>query len=89
MSQADAPHAPATGDSLSTAVVSAVADEEGVAPHDLDPVLYDSVDPDALDALFAPCRDGTERSGGEASFVVGEYAVTVSADGTVTLSSDN
>ena len=40
-----------SGERVSEAVVTAVADAKGVDPLDLDP-LYDSVDPDALDGIF-------------------------------------
>lgn len=36
----------------SVAVVSAVSSAVGIDPTDLDPPLYDVVDPDALDTLF-------------------------------------
>ncbi|MFB6166293.1 MAG: HalOD1 output domain-containing protein [Haloarculaceae archaeon] len=64
----------------SEAVVTAVADAEGVDPTDLEP-LFDVVDPDALDALFA---------GGDASveltFNYAGYAVTVRGVEDVSLS---
>ena len=41
-----------TDDAPSTAIVGAVASAEGVPPRTLDP-LYDTIDPDALDALVA------------------------------------
>ena len=90
MSQTDPDRSPNSLDeSPSWAVVEALAAAEGVAPHTLEPILYDAVDPDALDALFAPRPDGTERGTGQASFVVGGYAATVDTTGTVTLSSDS
>ncbi|WP_117594850.1 HalOD1 output domain-containing protein [Haloprofundus halophilus] len=45
------------GQTLSEAVVSAVAEAEGCSPLDLHEPLYDWVDPDALDAVFRPTRD--------------------------------
>lgn len=56
--------------SLSEAVVSAVADREGVDPSTLEPPLYEAVDTDALDMLF---RSGS----GEVSFTYAGYRVTV------------
>lgn len=37
-------------------VVKTVAQEEGLAPHELALSLYDTVDPEALDAIFASRR---------------------------------
>ncbi|WP_339104716.1 HalOD1 output domain-containing protein [Haloterrigena salinisoli] len=47
---------------ISIAVVTAIASERGVEPTELPP-LYESLDPDALDALFAPTRTGGPRRG--------------------------
>ncbi|MFD1513594.1 HalOD1 output domain-containing protein [Halomarina rubra] len=76
-------------ESLSYAVVSAVAAEKGVSPDALEPVLYDVVEPDALDALFAPRRDGAARTTGTATFELAEYEVTVDADGSVSLATNS
>jgi len=66
---------------LSTVVVEALeaagGDVTDVAP------LYESLDPDALDALFETRPNGTPRTRGEVSFVVAGYGVTVTADGHV------
>ncbi len=51
------------GESLSQAVVHTLAHARGVEPTDLDVRLFDSVDPDALDDLFAPADGATDRSG--------------------------
>lgn len=66
--------------SVSTDVVQTVADAKDCDPEGLEP-LYGTVDPDALDALFA---------GGEGSsthvrvvFTYEGYQVTVSGDGEV------
>jgi len=56
------------------AVVYAVADAEGVDPTDLDP-LYDTIDPEALDALFAGGGEG------RIAFTYGGHEVEVTADG--------
>lgn len=62
-------------DSTTAAVLRAVAEREGSDPVDL-PALYDAIDPDALDALFASTRTGTIRSG-SVSFEYAGYRVTV------------
>lgn len=68
---------------LTHAVVEAVADVCEVDPIDLEPRLYQAVDPDALDRLFARRADGTPREGGRVEFVLAGCQVRVEADGTV------
>lgn len=64
---------------VSLDVVEAVADREGVEPADLPP-LYEWIDPDALDDLFAPTN---HRPGlmGQLTFRYCGYLVTVFNDG--------
>lgn len=67
----------------SSSVVEAVAAIEGVEPTSLDR-LYDSVDPDALDALFEPSGDAPLRDGdGHVAFTFNGYRVTVAATGAI------
>lgn len=66
--------------SLSEAVVHEVAGREGVPPEELNPPLYDVIDPDALEAIF---RGGT----GHLSFEYHGHLVTVDHSGDVTLES--
>lgn len=65
---------------LGTAVAFAVSDATGVPATELDHVLHDYVDPDALDALFATKDDGTRRPTGTVTFAVGDCEVTVFGD---------
>jgi hypothetical protein len=65
---------------VSEAVLTAVAEREGVAEHELRPPLYDVINPEALDALF---REAT----GSVTFEYLGYRVTVDSDCTVTLAS--
>lgn len=71
------------------AIVEAVAAAEDVPPEEVVPPTYeplhDVVDPQALDALFAPKRNGTPRVGGRVSFEFCGYEVTVHEDGSITL----
>ena len=64
--------------SLSTAVLAAVAERRGIPEDELPQPLYDSVDPDALDALFRNSR-------GRVTFEYLEYVVTVDTDHNVEL----
>lgn len=45
------------------------------------PPLSESVDPDALDAIFATRADGTRRVGGAVSFDHAGYHITVEREG--------
>lgn len=71
----------------SSTVVMAVAAVLDRDVTELDP-LDDAVDPDALDALFVPKPDGTERGGGELSFRFGGCTVTVASRGEIVVDPD-
>lgn len=71
-----------TEETPSHAVVSLVAEAEDVRPIDLAP-LHDTVDPDALDRLFAPTSTESSRTDGYIAFVFEGYHVTVHGDGEV------
>lgn len=68
----------------SIAIVESIAAIEGSDPTDLEFVLYDFVDPDALDRLLLGA------TGGDLSVElrVGHYLVTVRADGSLQLRTD-
>ncbi|MDY6774984.1 MAG: HalOD1 output domain-containing protein [Halobacteria archaeon] len=68
---------------LSEAVISEIADYEGVDPSDLEPPLYDYIDPEALDDLFAPKHSGDGRSYGQVRFRYKDYQVIVDTDANV------
>jgi hypothetical protein len=71
-------------ETLSDTVVRAVSKAAGVDPMELPAPVIDSVDPDALDALFRPRHDGTARpSGGRIEFATNDYDVVVHSDGRV------
>lgn len=61
-------------------IVSGVATLEGVDPVELPP-LFDAVDPDALEAVFATTPSGTRRCGSVA-FTYAGYRVRVEFDRT-------
>ncbi|WP_338739509.1 HalOD1 output domain-containing protein [Haloplanus salilacus] len=73
------PYDASTDGSLGAAVVVAIADATGVPTHDIDP-LYETVDPDALAALFAPTTTGGARRRGVVSFAHYGCHVTVDED---------
>lgn len=59
---------------LDVAIPYAVASAAGVDPVDLEPRLFQAIDPDALEALLAEARPGTRIT-----FELGEYEVAVTA----------
>lgn len=68
---------------LSNAVVKAVSVAIGDNPADIEP-LYNVVNPDALDQLFAPTDSGTRRDhGGTITFPFNQCEVLVYWDGTI------
>ena len=64
-------------------VLEAIESASGRPADETSVCLYDSIDPDALEAIFEPTRNGSQRDRGQVSFSVGEFAVTVRADGRV------
>lgn len=75
--------------SISFEVIAAVADREGVDPTEIEPpeyeALYDVLDPESLDSLFAPRHNGAERATGHVEFRYCGYDVTVTDGGDVSL----
>ena len=67
---------------VSTAVIEAVASEEGVDPVDLREPLFDAIDPNALETLF---RNGA----GRVTFEYHGYEVTVDSDRNVDVTAAN
>lgn len=65
---------PGDRETVSDAVVRALADARGVDPVDMEIHLYDAIDPDALDALFDARGERTER---RVAFTVGDHRVVV------------
>lgn len=66
------------------AVLDALSEIEDVSPLELDFLLYDHVDPEALDSLVSEQRDG----GVEIQFSVGGRYVRIDAE-SITISHEN
>jgi hypothetical protein len=64
---------------VSREVVRAVAEDVGVPPTELEPPLYDAVDPEALDALYE------SGAGVRVEFQYADRSVVVHPDGSVTV----
>lgn len=78
------PETSRTDGSLAVDVMEAVAAAKGVDVMALETTLYEIVDPDALESLFAPLADGTPRTGGKLVLDVEGCEVVVDASGDVT-----
>lgn len=74
---------------LSYLIIEAIAEKEGVDPINIEPpqydALYEVLNPEALDALFAPREDGTPRNAGHVTFTFCGYEIKVSSDRTVSI----
>lgn len=66
--------------SRSEAVVRAIAAREGCRTTEVEPPLYEVIDPGALDRLFGPADGGIEA---HVTFRYGGYRVVVPANGDV------
>ena len=66
------------GQTVGETVVAAVTDYKGIDELELDPPLYEAIDPDALDVLLKESR-------GSVQFDYWGCTVTVSHDGVVTV----
>jgi hypothetical protein len=78
-------HRASTSEPPSTRIVRAVAAAEGVDPAELSPPLYDVVDTDAVDALFASGGSQPPPVGTRVSFTYNGYRVRVEGDGEVSV----
>ena len=69
---------------VSEAVISAVAHVRECDPLDLPP-LFQTIDPDALDSVFAPMNGRSRQNEASIEFEYANYTVTVNCHGTVEL----
>lgn len=73
-------------ESVSIAVVNAVATHRDADPVELPP-LYEWIDPDALDSLFGPTGSGGPRSG-RLEFTYDGHSITVDCTDGVSIAVD-
>ena len=66
-----------TNEPPSIATATALAQYYGEDVAETSMRLYDYIDPDALDALFADTHSGTTRAAGSVEFTVEDAAVTI------------
>ncbi|MFC7082310.1 HalOD1 output domain-containing protein [Halorussus caseinilyticus] len=76
-------HDPTDSEPVSRTLYTALAAVEGVSPSELDLTLYDSVDVDAIDALFR----ANETADWQFTATVERYEIRIHADGRVAVSS--
>lgn len=69
----------------STRIVREVAAAEGIDPADLSPPLYETIDADAVDDLFAAAGGGPPPVGARVTFSYNGYLVRVEGTGDVTV----
>jgi len=67
---------------VSIQIVEAVAETAGVDPLELPP-LYETIDPEAIDALIADLEAGQSTSADIIKFAYADHMVTVHSDQTV------
>lgn len=72
-------------ESVSEAVVTAVADAKGVSTVEVSPPLYNVIDPDALETVVASMTSRHDGSTGCVEFSYSGYEVTVTGDGDVSV----
>jgi hypothetical protein len=73
---------------LSTILIQALADWKDVHATELESLSH-SIDLEALDDLFAPTHNGTERSSGQVKFQYSGLYVTVTSGGIVLIESQS
>lgn len=74
-------------ESVTTAVTRAIAAVTNTPPTDLDP-LFETIDPDALNQLYAPTHGGSSRDDGWVSFHLNNCVVIVDATGEIEITPD-
>lgn len=70
---------------LTTTIVHAISDIAGIDVSRTEGTLSDSVDPDALNRIFAPNADGTPRTNARITFTLWDHQVTVEGNGQITI----
>lgn len=75
-------------DSVSEAVIHAVADAEGIEPAELTTPLYEAVDPEVLDRFFSE-RSAEGNAPRQVMFPYSGYEVTVNGEGAVSVTALN
>lgn len=71
--------------SLSTTIVSALAELNEVDVASLGGALYDYIDTDALDAIFSPKLDGTTREGCRIECTFRDQSITIHSNGHIVI----
>lgn len=72
-----------TAERVSEKVLATVAARKNTEQRELQPPLYEVIDPDALDSLFTPRADGSVRTRGEVRFTYSGYEIRIASNGDV------
>ena len=78
--------APPESAQISQRVVKEVAEETGTDPLELEP-LFDVINPESLNTLFEPTKNGAFRTTGSVTFEYAGCDVTVHADASLEVTS--
>lgn len=71
-------------ESVSTLLIEGIAAVTDTPPTDLDPPLYEIVNPEAVDTLWEPLRENRLRHGrGHLTLPIYDCTVTLYSDGTI------
>lgn len=73
---------------IGTTIVRAIGEATGTPVAEMGTQLYDVVDPDALNHLFADRLNGVPRRGGRVVLSVAGCTVTLDGDGVITVDPD-
>lgn len=76
-------------ESVSEAVVTAVADVKGVSTVEVTPPLYHVIDPDALETLVASMTRRPDDSVGCVEFSYSGYEITITGEGHVSVTPED
>lgn len=71
------------GRSVSQLVIERVSEREGINPAEIEPPLYDVIDPDALDSIFVTPSKSTQKR--RVDFAYRDYWITVEGADEVTI----
>jgi hypothetical protein len=71
---------------LSTTLIHALSEVANIDTTDTETTLYQHIDPEALDTIFAPAGSEAPRSNGQLSFPIWGYNVTIYSNGQIVIS---
>lgn len=73
---------PTDDDPISVVIIDALTDAAETEATDIDPVLYEAIDPEAIDAMYRHAQAHPDTTW-SFSFSVGEFEITLWNDGDI------